>query len=180
MCDYETCRKKFRYKANLKTHIQTIHEDVRRYCTSCSFSTNHQSNLKRHVRSMHEKMNENQNIFAVNLPVTDDSSGVTSSEVDQEDQEEETGEISLEDEHECDHCGAKNKSGKALMKHRNEDHPGLNWLCSTCGKEFANHNNLKKHKRSLHQLVRFSCDMCELQFKWKGGLNHHTKTKHSV
>ena len=176
ICDYENCRKKFSNKANMKTHIQAIHEDLRLYCTSCSFSTNHQSNLKRHMRSMHEETTENTNISDSNLQFPDEASDVTTDI----DPEEETGEVSLEVEHECDHCGTKNKSGKALMKHRHEKHPGLNWLCRTCGKEFASHNNLKKHKGSLHQFVRFSCDMCQLQFKRKEGLNHHTKSKHSV
>merc|ERR1712129_566565 len=187
-CQYETCLKKFSTKANLKAHIKSTHEDIKYDCILCSFSSGHKSNLTKHIKKMHKAMTDDNPSLETELSIETESvkTVVESNEKEEPGESElsivetESDQTYLQDEHECDQCGTTNKSGKALMKHRNEKHPGLNWFCSTCGKEFASHSNLKIHKKSIHQLVRFSCDMCELQFKWKGGLNHHTKTKHTV
>ena len=82
--------------------------------------------------------------------------------------------------HACDRCGIEKKSGKALMKHRREEHPGQNFLCKDCGKEFATNNNLNIHKKSIHELVKYPCGICDHLFTNKSHLGKHKKTKHTA
>ena len=52
-CDY--CGKSFSLKAQLKTHIHTVHEGYKKYeCESCLKSFSQKGHLKKHIRSVHE------------------------------------------------------------------------------------------------------------------------------
>ena len=82
--------------------------------------------------------------------------------------------------HTCDRCGVENKSGKAFMKHRQQEHPGETFLCKECGKEFVSNNNLNIHKKSAHLLVRYKCDDCDSQFTCKSSLHFHKNKKHTI
>ena len=79
----------------------------------------------------------------------------------------------------CDRCNIEVKSGKALMKHRNEEHPGLDFYCSECKNEFKTNSNLKKHKRSVHEGVKIPCESCDSIFTNGSNLNAHKNNKHT-
>ena len=80
----------------------------------------------------------------------------------------------------CDHCNIEVRSGKALTKHRSEEHPGLGFYCSDCAKEFKSNANLKLHKRAVHEGVKIPCKSCDSIFTNPSNLNAHKKKKHSL
>ena len=50
-CDYTTS-----HKVQLKTHIEAIHENIKRFkCTFCTYETYHKIVMKRHIDSLHGK-----------------------------------------------------------------------------------------------------------------------------
>ena len=174
-CEYPGCEKEFSTKANLRTHKRAIHEGITHDCLICSFKTGFSGNLKKH----------NQKVHGGNESINDSIDN-------QMDIEEEAGQVQLLNSEEepldsdesksnaCDRCGIENKSGKALMKHRREEHPGQSFLCKECGKEFANNNSLNIHKKAVHELVKYPCDDCEHQSTTKSQLCKHKKTKHTA
>ena len=60
-CDQ--CSFKTAYKGNLRSHIKTVHDRVKRNqeatdlaCDQCSFTTLYRGNLKNHIKVVHEKI----------------------------------------------------------------------------------------------------------------------------
>ena len=141
----------------------------------CGKEYSNKAHLKRHTQKVHE-----------------DGKGVDDSIANPMDTEEKTKQELMDtaddtlgsDESKsnaCDRCGIENKSGKALMKHRREEHPGVEgFLCGECGKEFAANSNLHIHKKSIHQHVKFPCDLCDHQSASKSYLSKHMKAKHTA
>ena len=121
------CRKTFSSPANLESHNNSIHERVGHACPICQFKSNFSGNLKKHMRQIHTEASK----------VSDF---------------EETPLKEEESRNSCDQCGVQKKSGKALMKHRQEEHPGKMFSCNECGKELSTNYNLKSHKTSMHQI----------------------------
>ena len=154
------CQKEFSTKANLKTHILTLHGNADVSCNECDYKTGAESNLKRHMQRMHTSKTRERENETVNLE-------------DSFDKKERKA-------NERDHCGIENKSGKALMKHRLEEHPGQKFFCIECGKEFASNNSLKIHKMSIHDLIKYSCDVCSKQFNHPSNLSSHKRNNHTA
>ena len=144
VCSDQGCQKIFSSRAILDNHQLSTHERLIYPCTKCSFKTNSSSNLKTHTKKKHY-------INSVKF---------------EQDTEEQINQILVSDflfhsiieeeikENKCDHCGIANKSGKALMKHRQVEHPGQNFFCNDCNKEFVSNDNLKIHKKAIHQLIK--------------------------
>ena len=84
------------------------------------------------------------------------------------------------DTNDCDQCGKEHKSGKALMKHRQEEHPGKSYTCNECGKTFATNANVKIHKKSIHQMIKYPCQVCNKDLANASSLFVHKKSKHTV
>ena len=84
------------------------------------------------------------------------------------------------DENSCDQCGQEYKSGKALMRHRKDEHPGKSFSCNECQKEFATNANLKIHKKSIHEKIRQPCEVCDKDFANPSSLFVHKKTQHTI
>ena len=54
-CDI--CKKSFKNKSNLKTHIDGIHKNLKPFkCSDCKASFTHRCRLKRHMTSIHKKL----------------------------------------------------------------------------------------------------------------------------
>ena len=149
----QECQKTFSTPANLKSHNTSMHERVEHSCPICKFKSNFSGNLKKHMRQIHTE-DSNYSDF------------------------EETSLKEEESTNSCDQCGIENKSGKALMKHRQEEHPGKMFSCNVCGKELSTNSNLKSHKKSIHQLIRFPCEICTKEFANASNLVAHIK-KHT-
>ena len=125
------CQKEFTTKANLKAHMLSIHESAMHLCSHCPYKSGFKHNLRKHVQKRH-----NTTILApLELSPVLKTEDIEISKTETEISETET-QISLTDNvpnssgHFCDHCSIEVKSGKALMKHRNEEHPGLGFYCS--------------------------------------------------
>ena len=167
----KTCLKEFTTNANLKAHVLAIHEGVKHVCSYCPFKTGFTQNLRKHIQSQH-----NTNTLELGQVVKTEDIVETN----------ETAEISATENmpvgsgHFCDHCSMELKSGKALMKHRNEEHPGLGFYCSECEKEFKSNSNLKMHRRAVHEGVKIPCESCDSIFTNGSNLNVHKKKKHTL
>ena len=169
VCSDQGCQKIFSSRVNLNNHQLAIHGRVIYPCTQCSFKSNSSTNLKTHTKRKHfntsmkfeqgvdEKFNE--------VQVSD---LLFHSIIEEENKD-----------NKCDRCGIANKSGKALMKHRQMEHPGKNFFCNDCNKEFVSNNNLKIHKKSIHQLMKYPCNFCSNQFTCKTNLQAHKKKQHN-
>ena len=51
-CPY--CDKRFSQKANLRTHVKTLHEELRYPCYQCEYQAKRKAALQIHVESQHE------------------------------------------------------------------------------------------------------------------------------
>ena len=111
---------------NPESRNASVHKRVEHSCKICQVKSNFSSNLKKHMRQNHSEDAKNSNV-------------------------EEKPHRKEEIRNSCDQCGIQNKSGKALMKHKQEEHPGKIFYCSECGKNFSTNYNLKTHKMSKHQ-----------------------------
>ena len=191
-CEYPGCEKEFSTRANLRAHQRAIHEGITHNCLDCSFKTGFSGNLKKHKQKVHggndsiaNPMDIEEEGGQVQLLDSEEPLDAESDEtLDAESYESkpffdylDSGEAKS---NACDRCGIENKSGKALMKHRREEHPGQSFLCKECGKEFASNNNLNIHKKAVHELVKYPCDDCDHQSTNKSYLSKHKKTKHTA
>ena len=159
VCGYPGCEKEFSTKVEIKTHNRVVHDETTHDCLVCSYKSGFPGNLKRHNQTVH---GENKSITVANLIDTEDT-------LDSEESKSNA----------CDRCGIETKSGKALMKHRQEEHRGQSFLCRECGKEFSNNSNMNMHKKSVHEHVKYSCDHCDQQFTSRTNLNAHNRRKHT-
>ena len=50
------CDKQFTLKANLKVHVETVHEGIKIKCDKCDYKTGQKVSLRRHQQSMHGGM----------------------------------------------------------------------------------------------------------------------------
>ncbi|KAI9664122.1 MAG: Strongly-conserved Zn-finger binding protein (TFIIIA) [Bathelium mastoideum] len=103
----------------------------------------------------------------------------------------------------CEQCGTALPSQRALRKHVELNHSGLEledrkvFACNItgCGKSFTRHNNLQAHVRAAHENRRFICGQVEISklknvnnwdgasacgrdFASKAGLEDHIRTQH--
>ena len=179
-CEYPGCEKEFSTKANLRTHKRAIHEGITHDCLVCSFKTGFSGNLKKHNQKVHggnESMNES---IANPMDIEEEAGQVQLLDTEEPLDSEQPLDSDESKSNACDRCGIENKSGKALMKHRREEHPGQSFLCKECGKEFASNNNLNIHKKAVHELVKYPCDDCDHQSTTKSQPCKHKKTKHTA
>ena len=50
------CKKQYKTKINLSTHMQSVHKGVKYPCNQCEYKATEQGSLKRHIESVHEKV----------------------------------------------------------------------------------------------------------------------------
>ena len=50
------CVYKATTKGSLKTHVQSVHENIKYSCNQCDHQATEKGNLKRHIQSLHEKI----------------------------------------------------------------------------------------------------------------------------
>ena len=177
----EICLEQFSTRSNLQNHIHARHSDTRFICDSCPFKTTFQKNLNKHIRKAHSQdtseIMDNSKYFksqekthGKGMIDIGDTADTTKIEVHKT--------STLPDCHICDRCNIEEKSGRALIKHRQEEHAGMDYYCNVCCKEFTRLHKLKVHKLAVHDGVKFSCQSCDSSFTNKSNLAIH-KLKYS-
>ena len=155
--------------------LQVNNSNNRFRCDYCSFMSPFKETLSKHNKDHYRKMysemlkvNEN-----ISISETDNIAEITETRViaDRSISQAEP----LSKGHFCDRCDIMETSGRALMKHRQEEHPGMDYYCKVCGKEFTRHNKLKVHRLAIHDEVKFPCESCYSSFTTKSNLVVHKK-----
>ena len=127
-CD--KCNKSFTKKDHLKTHIQSIHENVRYNCDKCDKSFTHKSSLRTHIRSAHknvqcDKCNKNFSDIG-NLKKHIQS-------------------VHENIRYNCDKCNKSFSLKGTLTKHIQSVHQNVRYNCDKCDKSFLQKGYLNRH-----------------------------------
>ena len=166
------CGKLFKDRSKLKRHKLSVHEGITFDCEFCPSNFSTQANLGRHISNMHGNIDnsskENSKTQAVVSVIKEDDAMKLAQEMTYDN--EDNGK-------KCDRCELVVASGKILMKHRREKHPGEKFFCDLCYKEFANSTSFSVH-RVTHSGVKFSCTSCSVQSSSKSNLHRHVKNVH--
>ena len=148
------------------------------HCDYCSFMSPFVETLSKHIKDQHRVIYSDMLKFVNNTSPseTDNLADISETKVvsDQRDLSISQPEP-LSKGHFCDRCDIMETSGRALMKHRQEEHPGMDYYCKVCGKEFTRHHKLKVHRLAIHEEVKFPCESCRSSFTNKSNLVVHKK-----
>lgn len=207
---YLPCNEKFRKHSTLQKHIAVVHLQKKPFpCTYTNAETGEQcthaydtiGRLQAHQGRVHGGMR-----YWCTICNGDDETTTQSSS-----QElvgfSTYGELQSHIKHAhppmCEQCNTVLPSQRALRKHIELNHSGLDlkdrkvFLCQApdCGKTFTRQNNLRAHVRASHENRRFVCGQVELSklknvrnwdganacardFASKAGLEDHIRTQH--
>eukprot|EP00096_Caligus_rogercresseyi_P004574 TRINITY_DN1891_c0_g1_i1.p1 TRINITY_DN1891_c0_g1~~TRINITY_DN1891_c0_g1_i1.p1 ORF type:complete len:568 (-),score=221.62 TRINITY_DN1891_c0_g1_i1:924-2627(-) len=174
------CSKRFAMKRGLTVHVDTIHENSKRFeCYLCPRVFNQKGNLNNHIRVSHEGSKDYQcelcewKFSAVALL---DKHMISVHKVDPS--------------FDCDICGQIFESRKLLRKHKvsfHKDSTGnrmhevrKRFYCGFCSQGFSFKTFLDKHMGSVHsgKASGYVCKVCDKHFEDKAALDSHTATKH--
>ncbi|XP_014228423.1 zinc finger protein 28-like [Trichogramma pretiosum] len=137
----EICRKSFGKKGTLKTHIHTVHKQSKPFeCEICHKSFGYRNVLKNHTNAVHDR----------NKPF------------------------------ECKICHNSFGLKHHLKNHINAVHNrSKSFECEICHKSFPHKSVLKRHSSSVHDLSKFECEICHKLYAYKSNLRKHKKTVHN-
>ena len=145
----ESCNASYRFKCNLQTHVESVHEGKKPFkCPSCDAAFAMNGRLKAHVENVHEKKRPfkceicNRGFYA-----------------------KDQLRIHIESVHEkkrpyiCDICGKSYPTKCNLSIHTKRVHEGkMRISCKECPLTFTTRNALKYHVTMIHQLKGKSID----------------------
>ena len=143
------CKQEFKYKRNLMTHIESVHERTEPCtCKICDQKIAKSSHLKRHMREKHSALNVKK--VLKKEEITD---------------------------FKCEQCLKVFKRREHLLQHLSVHQVlGPQYNCEECDASFSNTRNLDRHKRiHLNSLPSHKCDLCGEQFSQKFNLERHLK-----
>nr|XP_029484566.1 oocyte zinc finger protein XlCOF6-like isoform X2 [Oncorhynchus nerka] len=137
----ETCSKTFLTTVSLKTHMMS-HKEKDHSCTVCSQHFSHASALRKHMLVTHPgEMPEKHCICSV-----------------------------------CGRCFTKRNNLYKHMRTHKEERP---FSCNICGKKFNSSGNLSRHNRTHTGQKLYSCDLCDKSFTQSGTLKTHKLNAHT-
>lgn len=152
------CNKTF---LNIRSHIQQVHERIRRYtCSVCSKSFGKKSGLNRHLETVHRKIKKYscdicERYFGEKIQmqrhrkihfktVNEEPDFIDESMIDEEVLEDKKRYI-------CGICKRKVNSRSALQRHKRIVHEKRRpWLCDLCPKSYGEKSNLMRHISKAH------------------------------
>ena len=160
------------YSHYLKTHIKTVHDEVRNHkCHHCGKSFVWGNGLKIHVESVHMK----EKPYQCDICFKRFMSNFV---------EEHKRQVHEKIRYPCSHCDSKFACKKYLQRHIDKEHNGLEtdekpYQCDLCFKTFQS-DFVEEHKRQVHGKVRYPCGHCDNTFVKKQSLKEHIKKVHNV
>jgi hypothetical protein len=137
----QICMKVSASKMILQTHIQRVHEGMKRakkcQCDLCSVATVNRSQMKVHMQT---HLKEGRKMFIC------DKCGLeclTKTSIHNH--------LVSEKTNECSYCGIKFKCRKLRDRHLEEDHNATKtfWPCQTCSKSYKKEEKLNRHQQNL-------------------------------
>ena len=140
--------------------LQDKYSNTNLHCDYCSFVTLIEDSLSNHIKEQHRDMYSE--IEIEGIAETHKINDILDKSL-------------ILEGHFCDRCDIKETSGRALMKHRQEEHTGMNFYCKVCEKEFTRFHKLKEHRLAVHDEVKFPCTSCHRSFTNKSNLAVHRK-----
>ena len=158
-------------RTSIKTHMETVHEGVRRYfCELCGKSYTSITNLKDHKMTQHEKKWEYK------------CSKCEKSYNTKRTLKQHFDAIHLKLNHQCTKCGKVFPYKGGLRKHDIVSHQKRkDYQCEHCGKEFFYDHSLNSHVRILHEGKidpEAKCHICNKQLKRKSEIPRHIDLVH--
>ncbi|XP_020308931.1 oocyte zinc finger protein XlCOF6 isoform X2 [Oncorhynchus kisutch] len=137
----ETCSKTFLTTVSLKTHMMS-HKEKDHRCTVCSQHFSHAPALRKHMLVTHPgEMPEKHCICSV-----------------------------------CGRCFTKRNNLYKHMRTHKEERP---FSCNICDKKFNSSGNLSRHNRTHTGQKLYSCDLCDKSFTQSGTLKTHKLNAHT-
>ena len=168
----EQCSKTFKLRSKLKNHIETVHQDIRKYsCDSCNKSYKSKAALQEHELRAHSKLRPYDCKYCI-------KTFKVHSQL-----KKHMFQVHLDTKtYACDICEKHFKSNANLINHKKFQHSHIrNYKCELCPKTFNTSSNLKGHVDSVHSEDRkHQCNLCSKTFKVVTNLYTHEKVKHST
>lgn len=154
----QECNKVF---INLRSHIQQVHERLRRYiCPTCDKTFGKKSGLNRHIQTVHEKIKN----FLCDLC------------------ERSFGEKIQMQRHRKIHFKEVNQEPDFFddsMKDEEIVEDKKRFICGICKKKVNSKSILKRHKMIVHEKKRpWLCDLCPKSYGEKSNLMRHISKAH--
>jgi hypothetical protein len=157
------CDAKFKFKHNLKIHIDTVHEEKKPFkCNLCEFNCVTNKGLHSHETSIHLK------------PFECEACGVRfGREIYLK-----RHIISVHEEKrpfQCNSCDAKFKWKPNLKRHTDTVHEGKKpYMCNLCEFYSASKQGIYNHEMSVHSKKKpFKCNVCDASFSLEYQLKSH-------
>uniref|UniRef100_A0ABD2WT03 C2H2-type domain-containing protein n=1 Tax=Trichogramma kaykai TaxID=54128 RepID=A0ABD2WT03_9HYME len=171
--------KSFGRKANLKTHIYTLHNQNKPYqCEICRKSFGKKSTLKTHIHAVHKQSKPfelHNRSKSFECEICHKSFGYRNV------LKNHTNAVHDRNKpFECEICHNSFRLKHHLKNHINAIHNRNKSLeCEICHKSFGQKSALKRHSNSVHDLSKFECEICHKSYSDKSNLHKHKKTVHN-
>ena len=163
------CSFKARTKPNLKTHVDTVHNDnrVQYSCDQCSKIFYSRKGLLSHKQSFHKGIRH-----------TCEQCGKCFVQKNRLKMHMKTAHEGLR--FSCDQCDFSSENRCYLRKHKKIVHQKIkSFLCDQCDYKAAQKCTLIQHIETVHDGIRHQCDQCQYQATTKGALKKHMVIVHS-
>ena len=162
-------------KGILKRHIETVHENIRKFaCTECDFIFLQKAHLKEHIEGVHQKIRNH----------VCGECGYTSYRKSTIKQHIEGVHENIR-KHVCKECGYAATMKSNLKMHLATVHKIADKQymkkCEQCSYMSGNSGHLKEHIKAKHLKIRnHVCGKCGYAATRKGALTNHMKTIHNM
>ncbi|KAL7307103.1 hypothetical protein TKK_0000835 [Trichogramma kaykai] len=193
-CD--TCGKTFRFKSNLKIHIDSMHLKITHGCDICGKTFSKKGNLQTHIDSVHNRTKSYEcdvcgkkfsrkdhlkiHIDSVHKGTRYPCDFCRKTFCQKWNLKIHIGSVhNSQKPFKCDTCGKKFPLKGRLKIHIDSAHNGITYPCDFCEKTFTQKCTLKPHIDSIHKGIIYPCDICGKTYSRKSQLNSHVKSVHN-
>ena len=162
----ELCEKSFINHQKLKSHIESVHQDLKYPCDLCKMICQSSDKLTKHKYKVHRG-----EIFECDI--------CEKRYKKKETLKEHINAIHFGIFSYCDICEKKFSNVKDLNRHKNAVHSKSEMVdCDKCGKSYSDKKILKEHYKRIHESQKFNCKNCDKTFKTSKGLQSHVNLIH--
>ena len=167
MC--EICGKEYESKYALNEHTKKEHGMEKIVCDCCYRAFSNEQDLEFHKQKLHP---------SIKCEFCNESFQKGSEKLRSHIQ-------LLHKETKCEVCGKYLGAPKALKRHKQSYHSGVQWKCDICGKNLSCKDTLNEHKKWHFGKSRsitsknFKCDQCDKTFVRPSALKIHVADVHS-
>ncbi|KAH8318515.1 hypothetical protein KR067_006771 [Drosophila pandora] len=172
VCDQEGCKKMYRHKGSLKTHLSKAHQIGKplktHVCEYCGKMFQNQAGLTHH-RFTHRAN--------LQLPFPCEVPGCSLRFQTKQKLEVHMLRHNGIKNFSCPYCGLRKTTKNELRLHINFHTLERTWSCSQCPKVCNSSTSLKKHFRTIHEKARdYACSHCEKSFATADTRKYHEMT----